>query len=118
MQGSRSQPNVFKTCVVDYPIDTFVGRMLEGNLTREEVFADGGHGAVILNGTQHRPPVVATGPRQQLMMNSGLEVHLSSPHGDTMMTGCYGLISACGMRVQAWREEIEKALGVRLPPSD
>ena len=107
------------TNLLDGPkIEGLIERLLEGSLTREEVYADGGHGAVIVNGTPDRPLVVVTGPRQQLMTNSRHTVHISSPHGDTMMAGCYGLVSACGTRIAKWRQEIEKALGVKLPPSD
>ncbi len=107
------------TNLLDAPkLDGLIDKLLEGSLTREEVYADGGHGAVVVRGTGDRPLIVVTGPRQQLMMNSRQKVHISSPHGDTMMTGCYGLVSACGMRVKGWREEIEKVLGVKIPPSD
>jgi len=107
------------TNLLDGPkLGALIKRLLEGSLTREEVFGDGGHGAVIVRGTPDRPLVVVTGPRQQLMATSDDKVHISSPHGDTMMTGCYGLVSACGMRFEGYREEIEKALGVKLPPSD
>jgi len=27
-----------------------------------------------------------------------------------MLAGCYGLVSACGLRIDAWREEIDRAL--------
>lgn len=107
------------TNLLDAPkLDGLIEKLLEGSLTREEVYADGGHGAVVSNGTSGQPVVVVTGPRQKMMAGSRLEVHSSSPHGDTMMAGCYGLVAACAMRVGKWRGEIEKALGIHLSPSD
>jgi len=37
-------------------------------------------------------------------------LHPATPHGDTMLTGCYGLVKAFGLRTEAWREEIDRAL--------
>ena len=70
-------------------------RLRAGILTNEEVFDDNGHGAFV------GPDYVAgegfdfvaiTGPQRQ--MAAGLGYHFAAPHGDMMLTGSFGLVSA------------------------
>ena len=91
-------------------LDSLLIRLVQGILTNEEVYENGGHGAVVVGRDQCNPFVATTGPRQDVIAGSSLEPHLAVPHGDTMLAGCYGLVSACALRVDSWREEIEKAL--------
>jgi len=90
--------------------DRLIVSLAQGTLTNEEVFAGGGHGALVISGDEHKPFIAATGPRQDVLADSALKPHQSVPHGDNMLTGCYGLIQACSIRVEAWRDEIEHAL--------
>lgn len=92
-------------------IEDLLSRLARGTLTHEEIYADGGHGAVIIRRSRRLPFMAVTGPRQDLIEKTQTVLHRAVPHGDTMLTGCYGLVKACGLRIEAWREEIDRALG-------
>jgi uncharacterized protein (DUF1786 family) len=87
-------------------------RLLEGNLTHEEVFEDRGHGVLYTGAVPPggRPFVAVAGPRRRLMEASPLKPYLAAPFGDTMLTGCFGLVRAFAHRFPRWGEEIEAAL--------
>lgn len=91
-------------------LDGLVVKLISGVLTNEEVFNDGGHGCVLIRKDSAEPFIVATGPRRSLMATSSLKPYLAAPHGDMMLTGCYGLIRGVASRMENWREEIETAL--------
>lgn len=97
-------------------LDGLVARLVQGILTRSEVYEDGGHGALVIGGSGRKPFVAVTGPRQDIAAGSRLNLHPAVPHGDMMLTGCYGLIGACGLRMDAWRDEIGRALKVNPAP--
>ncbi|MDW8068264.1 MAG: DUF1786 domain-containing protein [Anaerolineae bacterium] len=72
-----------------------VERLRAGLLTDEEVYEDNGHGACI--GPDYAPNggfrfVAVTGPQRHLA--AGLGYHFAAPHGDMMLTGCFGLVAA------------------------
>jgi uncharacterized protein (DUF1786 family) len=73
-------------------------RWLTGDLTSQEVRADHGHGAVLAPGAaDSRPlglPLIVTGPRRGLFAGSDLPAEFAAPHGDMMLTGCFGLLRA------------------------
>jgi len=79
-------------------------------LTHDEVFEGGGHGAVVVAQSHDKPFLTMTGPRQDIAKGTRLHIHPAVPHGDTMLAGCYGLVKAFGLRVEAWHEEIDRAL--------
>ncbi len=87
-----------------------VDRLAGGVLTHDEVFGSGGHGAAILSQGRGRPFLAVTGPRQDMVRGVEPALHPAAPHGDTMLTGCYGLVKAFGLRMEAWRQEIDRAL--------
>ncbi|MBM4463482.1 MAG: pyruvate formate lyase-activating protein [Chloroflexi bacterium] len=93
-------------------MDLLVTKLVRGTLTNKEVYDDGGHGAVIITGEQgqDQPFVAVTGPRRYLMAGSSLNPYHAVPHGDMMLAGCYGLVSACALRMEVWRGEIQQAL--------
>jgi uncharacterized protein (DUF1786 family) len=93
-------------------VSGLVDRLALGVLTHHEVFGGGGHGAVVLDQRRGRPFLAVTGPRQDIMRGVEPALHPAAPHGDTMLTGCYGLVKAFGLRTEAWREEIDRALAV------
>ena len=73
----------------------YIDRILKGSLSNDEVYKDGGHGCFV------RPDfspeggfqmVSITGPRRN--MGEGMGYHFAVPHGDMMLTGCFGLINA------------------------
>ncbi|MCX6373315.1 MAG: DUF1786 family protein, partial [Actinobacteria bacterium] len=77
-------------------------RFLAGDLHSAEVRADGGHGAVLGGATQTHDltalPFFATGPRRGLLAGSALSLEHAAPHGDMMLTGCFGLLRAFAER--------------------
>jgi len=67
----------------------------QGLLGNEEVFADQGHGCLFLPEAKEMSTfshVVVTGPRRSLA--HGLGYYFAAPHGDMMLSGCFGLIRA------------------------
>jgi uncharacterized protein (DUF1786 family) len=93
-------------------IDDLIDKLARGVLTHDEVFEDGGHGAVVISKSEPQPFPAVTGPRQDIAKGTKSNLHPAVPHGDTMLTGCYGLIKAFGLRMESWREEIDRALTV------
>jgi uncharacterized protein (DUF1786 family) len=88
-------------------------RWLAGDLTGDEVRADHGHGAVLAAGAAGtvtgadgvwRLPLVVTGPRRGLLAGSELPAEFAAPHGDMMLTGCFGLLRALRDRHPELRE--------------
>ena len=79
-------------------------RFLAGGLEDDAVREDGGHGAVLADGV--RPgiesfPLIVTGPRRRLLCESDLPLVFAAPHGDMMLTGCFGLARAYRERTEA-----------------
>nr|HID13295.1 pyruvate formate lyase-activating protein [Anaerolineae bacterium] len=72
-----------------------IDRLRAGTLTNEEVYDDHGHGAFI--GPDYSPDagfdfVAVTGPQRYLA--AALDYYFAAPHGDMMLTGCFGLVTA------------------------
>jgi len=72
-----------------------VDRLRDGTLTNEEVYEDHGHGAFV--SPDYVPGVgfdfvAVTGPRRGMAADLGY--HFAAPHGDMMLTGCFGLVMA------------------------
>jgi uncharacterized protein (DUF1786 family) len=97
---------------------TYIDQLGEGSISNAAVFADKGHGALVLDADAPPPDLVAvTGPRRRLLVESGLEVYLAVPHGDMMLTGNFGLLRACAAHDPRLREGIERRLGPGTPSS-
>ncbi len=76
-------------------LDRYLRRLVMGELTNDEVFADMGHGALVRRGTASLPETVAvTGPRRRLMKGTAFRPYFAVPHGHMMLAGCYGLLRA------------------------
>ena len=78
-------------------LEHYLRRFLAGRLDDDEVRAEGGHGAVLAPGALAGgapPPLIVTGPRRALLAGSSLPVTFAAPHGDMMLTGCFGLLRA------------------------
>jgi hypothetical protein len=77
-----------------------VDRLRAGTLTDAEVYDDNGHGAFIGPDYALVPGgpgtgfgfVAVTGPQRHLAASLGY--HFAAPHGDMMLTGCFGLVTA------------------------
>jgi len=95
-------------------IEDFTERLAAGSLRHEEVFESKGHGAFYATdggSNGERPAMLAvTGPQRGRLRGSRLRPYFASPHGDMMISGCFGLVRAFGTRYPAHREEIERAL--------
>jgi len=67
-----------------------VDRLAEGRLRNEDIYKDGGHGAVVLEGIEPQE-IFITGPNRKLFKRYGRYAY---PGGDVMITGCVGLLRA------------------------
>ena len=76
-------------------LETYLQKLASGTLTHQEVFADMGHGAWMLDPQPALMDGLAvTGPRRSLLRGSALKPYFASPYGDMMMAGNYGLLRA------------------------
>lgn len=92
----------------------WVRTLADGTLRHEAIFADQGHGALVLDDQPVPLAFVAiTGPRRGLLADAGLPAYFAVPHGDQMLAGCYGLLRACADIEPAWRQPITEALAGR-----
>ena len=57
-----------------------------------------------------KPRVAVTGPQRGRLRGSRLQPYFATPHGDMMISGCFGLVRAYGSRYPERKEEIEAAL--------
>lgn len=81
-------------------IETLLRKLSEGDLSHEEVLAEGGHGAYIRRhfGFDRAELILATGPKRRMMTQSNLPIIFGAPLGDHMMTGTVGLQEALRRR--------------------
>lgn len=95
-------------------LEELLQSLVAGTLTNEEVFADSGHGAMILQQTpskHHTIPFLAvTGPRRELLRGSELRPYEATPHGDMMQTGNFGLLRAIADHEPRFKAAIESSL--------
>ncbi len=97
-------------------LEVYLRDLARGDLNNERIFADSGHGALILEppsaGTSGEPPFLAvTGPRRELLRGSTLHPYEPAPHGDMMLAGCFGLLRAVAAYEPAFAHAIESSLG-------
>ena len=100
-------------------IEDFTERLLTGELPHEDVFNSKGHGVYYAaeqgtrNTQQELGPLVAvTGPQRGKLRESRLEPYFAVPHGDMMVSGCFGLLWAFAERYPESREAILSGLGL------
>lgn len=93
-------------------IDELLYKLARGTLTNEEVFAEHGHGAVVLGSDRRKHFLAVVGPQRHKLAASTLKPYFAVPFGDMMITGCFGLVRACALRFERWRQEIEAALAI------
>lgn len=99
------------TGLVDQPkLNVLLTRLAAGAITNAEVFDDHGHGAAVFAVQEGAPLVTVTGPRRSLLRGSPLAPYFAVPHGDMMLSGCFGLVRAMAQHVPAWHDEITGAL--------
>ena len=114
-------------------IEDFTGRLVRGELQHEEVFNSKGHGVYYAvdsgqraadsgqhaeNGgrrTVGREPIAilaVTGPQRGKLRGSRLNPYFAVPHGDMMVSGCFGLLWAYAEKRPEEREQVLAALGL------
>lgn len=67
----------------------FLKKLQNGTLTNDEVYDDHGHGAAV-NRACNSSLIAVTGPNR---INILPDAYQAAPHGDMMLTGCFGLLS-------------------------
>ncbi len=96
-------------------IETFTERLAAGTLQHEEVFASKGHGAFYAGDGAEDDPLAnlaVTGPQRGRLRGSRLSPYFAVPHGDMMVSGCFGLLWAFAEKHSWARNEVLAALGV------
>jgi len=101
-------------------IEDFTEGLLAGTLAHEDIFGSKGHGAYYADGTDReirnpkseRPIIAVTGPQRGKLRGSRLDPYFAVPHGDMMVSGCFGLLWAFAEKHPQHREQITEALGV------
>ena len=95
-------------------LERYLDQLATGTLSNQQVFDDMGHGALELGIDASRPKRLAlTGPRRGLLDGSTLRPHLAVPHGDMMLTGCFGLLRSLAARLPEFAAVVEEQLGPR-----
>lgn len=97
-------------------LEGYLRDLARGDLDNERIFADSGHGALILeppapNGSAEPPFLAVTGPRRELLRGSALHPYEPAPHGDMMLAGCFGLLRAVAANEPTLAPAIETSLG-------
>jgi uncharacterized protein (DUF1786 family) len=92
-------------------LEGILAELVAGTLSNDDLFAEHGHGALVLDPAPGSLGFVAvTGPRRGMLASSSLQPYLAVPYGDMMMAGCWGLVRASA-EIQPWAAEaIETAL--------
>jgi uncharacterized protein (DUF1786 family) len=80
-------------------LEAYLRAFADGSLTRQAVFNDKGHGALVLDPTPLPLDAIecgltVTGPRRALLQGSTLRPYFAAPFGDMMLAGCFGLLQA------------------------
>ncbi len=96
-------------------LEKYLVALADSTLTREEIYNDQGHGALILDTAPYSLDaqdwkVAITGPRREMMNTSGLPLYYAVPFGDMMLTGCFGLMNAIAEYVPELSEVIQQDL--------
>jgi uncharacterized protein (DUF1786 family) len=97
---------------IDGPtIADFTRRLARHELSHDEVFNSKGHGTFYTDGEAASGQLVAvTGPQREKVRGHGLDTYFAAPHGDMMVSGCFGLLRGFAGRYPAHREDIEARL--------
>ncbi len=98
-----------------HEIESLTEGLVAGTLRHEDVFGHHGHGVYYVPDVARsdgRPLVAVTGPQRSKLKGSRLEPYFATPHGDMMISGCFGMVEAFAVKYPKHREEIEAALAV------
>lgn len=93
-------------------LERLLAQLAAGTLSHDDLFAEHGHGALVLDPVPGSLGFLAvTGPRRGMLAGSALGPYLAVPHGDMMMAGCWGLVRASASVLPWASDEIARALG-------
>ena len=97
-------------------LEGYLRDLARGDLDNERIFADSGHGALILEPpgahlSGETPFLAVTGPRRELLRGSALHPYEPAPHGDMMLAGCFGLLRAVAAHKPEFAPAVEASLG-------
>jgi uncharacterized protein (DUF1786 family) len=99
-------------------LERYLDRLVAGTLTDDEVFAESGHGALVLGegaDDAARPattlPLAITGPRRALLRGSRWRPYEAVPHGAMMLAGCFGLLRAVALHHPELAPAVADSLG-------
>jgi uncharacterized protein (DUF1786 family) len=93
-------------------LEQLLAQLAAGTLSHEELFAEHGHGALVLDASPSALDFVAvTGPRRGMLAGSSLKPYFAVPYGDMMLTGCWGLVRACTHVLPWTADAVEQSLG-------
>jgi uncharacterized protein (DUF1786 family) len=88
-------------------LERYLGQLGDGTISNEEVFADMGHGALVVGEVPVEPKILAvTGPRRALLQGSAMQPYLAVPHGAMMLAGCYGMLRGMARRMPEYASAI------------
>ena len=90
-------------------IESLSEGLVAGTLRHEDVFASHGHGVFYAAGERPSNPhpfVAVTGPQRAKLRVSALNPYFAVPHGDMMLSGCFGLVWAFAEKHPQHRQEI------------
>ena len=92
-------------------LEDWLRRLADGTISHQQVFAEHGHGALVLDSTPVPLDFVAvTGPRRALLAQSDLPITFAVPYGDQMLAGAWGMIRAAADLLPDWTDEVVEAL--------
>jgi uncharacterized protein (DUF1786 family) len=95
-------------------IEDFTERLVAGTLPHEDVFNSKGHGVFYAPGAhadgEPAPLLAVTGPQRGRLRGSRLDPYFATPHGDMMISGCFGLLRAFAAKFPDAAGEIDRAL--------
>ncbi|MFL5731623.1 MAG: DUF1786 family protein, partial [Chloroflexia bacterium] len=103
------------TGLVDGPkMVSLMEQLTTGTLTNQQIFDDSGHGALNLAPNPGPPAAgdialcAVTGPRRGMLAGVAAPwpIYMAVPHGDMMLSGCYGLLRAYAVHFPEQGEEI------------
>jgi uncharacterized protein (DUF1786 family) len=99
-------------------LEKYLRELGDGIIDNGRVVEDSGHGALVLDSGHagarqdgQVPFLAVTGPRRELLRGSRLQPYEDVPHGDMMLSGCFGLLRAVAALDPALAGAIEGVLG-------
>ena len=94
-------------------LESLLTEFAAGKLSGEQIYAENGHGALTFDSTPlslDGAGIIVTGPRRGMLKGSRLKPYFAVPHGDMMLSGCFGLLAAIAKHVPHLREPISATL--------